>query len=510
MRRRGAITALLASALLVSSSFAAAASDETLVARPNWSMPDRVHGASDSSSPYISPFYEKSSVPIADIDPVEGFEVLLDGCASSGDIDTYEWRIGNNTVLGPTTSCTSSVRLPEGAYEGTLTVEGANGQHRAPIGLVVEDVLVVSMGDSYSSGEGVPIALNPAEPDTGWDHDNCHRSTRGGPALAAIELEEVDPRSSVTFIYLACASATVDEGILGPQKGRLDVVELPQVTQLANLAGDRQVDALIIGVGGNDIGFTKSLLECLELTDCWNASGPGGTLHERLQTRLARLRSELLPRTDACLTDGPCELYPGAIAATPLDLPAERIFYTEYPDLSKGRDLTYCEVTLLAWELSQDEFRWADQGALNGPLDRALNTYPPQQSWELHVGGDTLPVPEPSLNQQVRGSASLYSWSPVTGIYDDSRPHGPCSDEPWVFTPQDLITGATITDGLAHPNHAGQANYGRNIAAAVAASVGIPAPELRMPSTPTTAPTPRPAPTPAAAPIQSLQPTFTG
>ncbi len=101
--------------------------------------------------------------------------------------------------------------------------------------------MIVIMGDSYSSGEGNGLKMWPDEggiEDTSladaawnngkgwsenayWDYANCHRSTRSGQANAVIDLENADPHTSVTTLYLACSGAQIDSGILGIKDGYL-------------------------------------------------------------------------------------------------------------------------------------------------------------------------------------------------------------------------------------------------------------------------------------------------
>ena len=43
-----------------------------------------------------------------------------------------------------------------------------------------------------------------------WQDRRCHRSARAGIAQAALELEQLDPHTSVTFVHLACSGAEAD------------------------------------------------------------------------------------------------------------------------------------------------------------------------------------------------------------------------------------------------------------------------------------------------------------
>jgi len=140
--------------------------------------------------------------------------------------------------------------------ELTVTTGGAAAVTVQTIDL--RDHLIVSLGDSYASGEGVPdvegeyaIRFPPCR-DAGtfsfrtpcveqvvrpvqWSNAVCHRSSWAGPAQAALAMERADPHSTVTFISLACAGASIDGGLLGPHRG-----QPPQVDALARRSARRR------------------------------------------------------------------------------------------------------------------------------------------------------------------------------------------------------------------------------------------------------------------------------
>ena len=221
-----------------------------------------------------------SSVPLDQINPPDGYEVSFDGCASTGDIQQYQWRVDGKRIPGNATRCTVTTRLPEGVHEVELLVKNKGRKSTVTQTVEIKDYLIVIMGDSYSSGEGNAtrydgmtgddaFAATLANDGAGWsegaywDYANCHRSTRSGQANAAIDLERADPHSSVTTLYLACSGAQIDSGILGIKDGYLGAPEKPQTLlayQLA-IANGRDIDAVTLGIGGNDIGFVPVVAE---------------------------------------------------------------------------------------------------------------------------------------------------------------------------------------------------------------------------------------------------------
>lgn len=56
-----------------------------------------------------------SSVPLDQINPPDGHEVTFDGCASSGTIKHYQWRVNARRLPGNATRCTATTRLHEAA-----------------------------------------------------------------------------------------------------------------------------------------------------------------------------------------------------------------------------------------------------------------------------------------------------------------------------------------------------------------------------------------------------------
>jgi hypothetical protein len=228
----------------------------------------------------------------------------------------YVWTL-DNTVL-TTISCKPTLTFTDKAPHTmglTITKVSDGSTTVFPDQTVqVKDYFIISIGDSYASGQGNPdikqevipgpfgfgwIQVSPAV----WQDERCHRSANAAPALAALALEASDPHSSVTFISFACTGATIqtpsydlvpqlDEdplwelrgsGILGPQRGEVTDVEWgdynnyikPQMQQVeealaaSNGQDPRQIDALLISGGGNDMKFGPLIKQCILFTNCW-------------------------------------------------------------------------------------------------------------------------------------------------------------------------------------------------------------------------------------------------
>lgn len=116
----------------------------------------------------------------------------------------------------------------------------------------------VAMGDSYSSGEGVPDFMAPS------DTDGCHRSPNayamglnGAPGTRFSLQPYPQPAANTpTTTFVACSGATTDNVING-QNG-----EPPQLDALS-----ASTDVVTLTIGGNDVGFVPYAKKCV-LSDC--------------------------------------------------------------------------------------------------------------------------------------------------------------------------------------------------------------------------------------------------
>jgi len=98
-----------------------------------------------------------------------------------------------------------------------------------------DSLLLVGMGDSYSTGAGIPPAESPT--------DLCNRSARAYPLLAADELG-FEGRN------VACGGAVVADLTATGRRG-----EAPQVNGLAG------ADVVALTIGGNDVGGPNGVLD---------------------------------------------------------------------------------------------------------------------------------------------------------------------------------------------------------------------------------------------------------
>src|SRR6266513_1544266 len=160
--------------------------------------------------------------------PNSPWVVSFDASKSVG--TNFEWTVRRgscDSLVKSKITCT----FPElGEYTIALKVsekEGGSAIERQQITL--KDLLIVSLGDSVGSGEGVPdvsrsVVGHATIPLVGtsisvyspvvWSDRRCHRSAHAGSARAAKDIEEADPHTSVTFVHLACSGAGIENGML--------------------------------------------------------------------------------------------------------------------------------------------------------------------------------------------------------------------------------------------------------------------------------------------------------
>jgi len=123
-----------------------------------------------------------------------------------------------------------------------------------------DPVRVASLGDSYSSGEGTRAA--------GYGYDgssvfggtsplagspDCHRSS------AAYPRQLFSHYGLPELLFVACTGATTEDILNRNHNG-----ELPQLFVLENFVrSGRRLDAVTVGVGGNDLDFRGILEHCI-------------------------------------------------------------------------------------------------------------------------------------------------------------------------------------------------------------------------------------------------------
>lgn len=392
--------------------------------------------------------------------------VQFDACASQFQASTYRWRIdsGRPVVAG----CRHEHAFPTlGPHEVELTTTGVSGQSTPSTQTIqqtihLKDYLIVSLGDSYASGEGNPevpgayaIAFPPCRQEgkvhlrtpcvqgitrhAGWTGDACHRSSWAGPAQAALSLERGDPHSTVTFVSLACSGATIDEGLLRRQVNR-PPDRPPQVDALVDLlcppaamcAGpdrQRRVDALVISIGGNDLGFSDIVKACVRLVGtCTGETIPEDSPVAAARQKLVRLGLR----------------YVDLFRAMNAKLNVANVFLTENAGAWIGEDGQACAIRgfPLGTAIQRDDVRWLHENLLQ------------------------------PLNATERSIARTLGWIYVDGIAEPFHGHGYCAAAPWFITYPESWAQQGDERGTLHPNRQGHQLIARRISEVVRATLG--------------------------------------
>lgn len=414
-------------ALLHSNSFRAfaAATASPLPAGPiasfKWVMPDRFgpkdkNGLVDYHWDQTTRTYDRTYINPA------SWKVNFDACASEGGtskIAAYALEIGG-TLIPKGSQCGFSHEFPAmGSYPVRLVVTTQDGQSASTqTDVVVKDLFIISIGDSFASGEGNPDIragkLNKLDFGAAvWEDKPTHRSSNAGPAQAALSIEQADPHTSVTFISFACSGAGLVSGLTGKQtKGAL--VLGPQIDEVLKVLKDRpNVDALLISIGGNDVGFAELVKKaikpgCLEELDT----------DEGMKNRLSVLSTRFEKLHD---------MIKGII-------PFPKVFITEYPDIVRDEGGDFCD---------------------RAPAADAMRGICAQEAeWAFN----RVIIP---LNEAVKSAADKWDWIYVGGIASAFRTHGYCADKDqrWARTTTDSLHFQRDILGTAHPNQGGHAWY---------------------------------------------------
>lgn len=394
--------------------------------------------------------------------PEDGrYEVVLDGCGSEGAAH-YVWSVDGDPA-SESSECETRAFLPEGRHELALTVRNGGGSSdTARRTIEVRDLVVVGLGDSFSAGSGDSRSgLVAAD----YDQARCTRSGRSGQARAALEMEQRDPKTSVTFIHLACGGARADFGLLGPHNG-----QPPQLLELSEiLPAGVAVDFVSFTIGGNDVRFSEIIGQLIEQPDAPLSELAGEQTHARTQRLLLELR-ERMARVAACLGSGfegrPCEVTGPSgrdddtqlvtLPRIPLAAP-DRVVHVTYPDLTTrfvdGGRIEVCPSGAVdrpgdlidgvpdglvngrpasdrAPLISGAEWAWGDATLLQPPDPAANDAQPATYGYRPEAGGTPVPLPlANTLNSLVLESAPRFGWTSSARWWRDSRGHGYCSPE---------------------------------------------------------------------------------
>jgi hypothetical protein len=206
------------------------------------------------------------------------------------------WQVDGTPVAAAPTSCNTAVTIEIPYPAGAEVAAIVDGVPIATTRIQVKDRLVVSLGDSFASGEGNPdravrfqrgrvVRYGANDPrlrgyparigewrNTGdsvfingaaqWLHRPCHRSLYSAHARVALHLALADPdeRTSITFMSVACTAAEIENGLFMPHMGN-DREGTDEHVTLSQLSG---VARAICAPGSTALGTATYMLRATE------------------------------------------------------------------------------------------------------------------------------------------------------------------------------------------------------------------------------------------------------
>ena len=331
---------------------------------------------------------------------VEGTPVKT--CAKNS---VWKWSVtkkpaGSHVLEGPETpGCSSRMVVDTQGDYTVLAKHFVNGKLEQKINnpVVVHDLLVVAMGDSNGSGEGLPPF---------W-MDQCNRGSASYQYQAAQLLEgQSKNHTSVTFVSASCSGATIANLIDTPYEGVRPGPSLPgQIHQIDHAvqppAGEtrRKIDAAVISIGVNDLAFGPILKYCVFVQGCQNtpvrtlpAEGPiTKFVHDRESKRTL---GQIIDGLVAQLPDKYDDLA-SALESSGL-VPPSKVYITQYPS-----------------------FFFANGHTCSSGANMTASTW----AW---LAGESH-----KLNAAVVKAAGAHGWNSVSVPISYFLNHGYCANDPW-------------------------------------------------------------------------------
>jgi hypothetical protein len=423
-----------------------------------WSSKDRTYSACGSDEKYVSPSSHDIQIWLK---PLDGSKLISEyNC---------NWQLNGGAAI--TSPCDEPISVaipyPDG---GTVSV-GVEGETPISTDIKVRDLLIVGLGDSFASGEGnpdVPVrfdenrrarnvypkrAGDDVSGNAQWLDELCHRSLYGHQLRTALQIGIENPQIAVTFMGYACSGAAVADGILGPQT-YMDYVSAgdgsdslralsggAKDTQLRWLLRElckakpekqdgvwtcpdkafrRNVDFVLLSIGGNDIGFSN-LVGWATLRDSTSsvlARFFGATVSPK---QFAANMQDVLPEAYGRLAKALETAVP--LRNGGLDFDPSRVVLTAYPDILEDEVGNVCASGVEG----QDEDLF--------PANQSLDAF---GSW-LVITPDKLEKAHAQLEKlqaRMQELAEDHGWTFAARAYGDRpfRGHGFCAQNAKVKT----------------------------------------------------------------------------
>ncbi|MEW5962774.1 MAG: hypothetical protein AB1749_04370 [Pseudomonadota bacterium] len=237
----------------------------TMYRKTCWNWTRNRYECPDGES-YITP---ESHAVVAEVKGIDDAEVVCTWQTGAG-----KRRRGRQHGEASTQACSEPVELDIPYPEGALVTVSVGGVEVARQRIVVKDLFVVGMGDSFGSGEGnpdIPVRLSPErtadyskpskngdgdltgyparigawkqigdktfiEESARWLDQACHRSLYSYQMRVALQIALEDPHRAVTYAGFACSGAETTFGLFLRYKGNEWVPNPPDLSQISAAA----------------------------------------------------------------------------------------------------------------------------------------------------------------------------------------------------------------------------------------------------------------------------------
>jgi len=232
--------------------------------------------------------------------------------------------------------------------------------------------------------------------------------------------QRLEPHTSVTFLYLACSGASIEDDMIG-SGGQI-------ATMLDKLQG-RVPSQVLLSIGANDLDFGQVIAHCA-------VSSPGGLLGSCIAQRDPSLQGQAqgfppgggtVDQVVAAKLIGLRTLYGDLDAALRrAGVAQSAVYVTEYFDPTRDAGGQFCT--------SLTQF-----GLVNGDIPWAYAAFVAR------------------LNATLWAAAQSYHWHYVGNIAAGFADHGYCAGtNRWIVTALDSFSTQGDLAGTLHPNQAGQ------------------------------------------------------
>ncbi len=298
------------------------------------------------------------------------------------------WPIALTSALAMTATTLAAgltVVSARDQLKGVSTLADLTGTARlvpppSPAGPARSDIEIAVIGDSTAAGVGNTPITDPSDTDIA-----CQRSR---DAYARV----LESATGWGVENLACASATIPEGLLGPQERR----PVTPAAQVGVLKSTTSLRVVIVSIGANDIGWSDFVKYCYGLPRCDDQASE--LLVERRLDTFRLQYAQLLQQ----LSDLPTR--PGVIITG---------YYDPFGDRFDCEDLIDPEAPATA----PPGFGFGPDPGTDNQQDKVRQKIDPLRSAMAQ------------LNSVLLQGAEAFGFNTVLPTFSE---HGLCSEQPWV------------------------------------------------------------------------------